>query len=160
MGQPRIGATRLHSSGRYSHDVGACRRRRRPFRRVGRTPIDSRGDGPSEKRTRLGTRRGTFRGIRGRRRAGHPAANLLYRFRQELLERPDIQYPRRHLIALRYGVSRPKVVHPPIEEPLFAPTPSTAIGCCNFNGGHPFKSSLLRPSLGCGHKASQGSNFR
>ena len=26
MGQPRIGATRFHSSGRYSHDVGACRR--------------------------------------------------------------------------------------------------------------------------------------
>ena len=26
MGQPRIGATRFHSSGRFSHDVGACRR--------------------------------------------------------------------------------------------------------------------------------------
>ena len=26
MGQRRIGATRFHSSGRYSHDVGACRR--------------------------------------------------------------------------------------------------------------------------------------
>src|SRR6516162_3882890 len=26
MGQPRIGATRFHSSGRYSHDGGAYRR--------------------------------------------------------------------------------------------------------------------------------------
>src|SRR5215471_17832551 len=89
MGQPRIGATKFHSSGRYSHDVGACRR----------------GDGDADynesverrsiasatvpaKDELVQTRRGTFRGILGRRRAGSltsASVRAVGTFRYELL---------------------------------------------------------------------------
>jgi hypothetical protein len=48
MGQPRIGATRFHSSGRYSHDGGACCRRDDDADSDESVEIDSCGDGSSE----------------------------------------------------------------------------------------------------------------